>query len=248
MKWNTRFNPTACGDLHMGHLYMALVNATEAHRTGGRFSVRVDDTQPYWVHNLGKNLIDQYASDYCKQLSRFMVIDDWLRQSTLPSMHEIMGETDVLNQLPRKRWINDKIVEIISDPTMSVYPYDYYLTAEKVIWDFHAGVNYLIRGEDMITESSLYAHFEDMLGIPIINQVYLPRLRANNRNEIGLDDIELARTLSKTFRTYRLEPQIDKLGILGVLDNLKLSCLKDPSGEFVVENIKWNPTVVGFIE
>ena len=248
MKHNTRFNPTACGDLHMGHLYMALVNATEAHRTGGRFSVRVDDTQPYWVHNLGKKLIDQYTSDYCKQLSRFMVVDDWLRQSTLPSMREIMGEQDILDWIPKQGWIHKKTVEIVSDPTMSVYPYDSHLTIEKVIWDFHAGVTYLIRGEDMITESSLYAHFADVLGLPLIHQVYLPRLRANDRDEIGMDDIELARTLSKTFRTYRLETQIDALGIQGVLDNLKLSCLVDPSGEFLVENIKWNPTVVGFTE
>ena len=228
MKYNTRFNPTACGDLHMGHLYMALVNATEAHRTGGRFSVRVDDTQPYWVHNLGKKLIDQYASEYHEQLSRFMVIDDWLRQSTLPSMHEIVGETYVLGRLPRKRWINDKIVEITSDPTMAVYPYDYYLTVEKVIWDFYAGVNYLIRGEDMLTESSLYAYFDDMLGIPIIKQVYLPRLRANDRDEIGTDDIELARTLSKTFRTYRLGTQIDRLGIQGAVSYTHLTLPTTP--------------------
>jgi len=248
MKHNTRFNPTACGDLHMGHLYMALVNATEAKRTGGLFSVRIDDTQKYWVHRLGRKLTDQYTDNFREQLSRFMVIDDWRVQSTMPSMREIRGEHELFTKFPEQRWVYAKEVDIISDPTMAVYPYTPYFTLEKVVWDFHMGVTHLIRGEDIITESSLYNYFVDVLGFPSVWQVYLPRLRATNREEIGKDDVEWARTISKTFRTYRLKPQIDKLGVRGVMDNLKLSCLVDPSGEFIVENIKWNPTVVGFTE
>ena len=133
MKHNTRFNPTACGDLHMGHLYMALVNATEAKRTGGLFSVRIDDTQKYWVHRLGRKLTDQYTDNFREQLSRFMVIDDWRVQSTMPSMREIRGEHELFTKFPEQRWVYAKEVDIISDPTMAVYPYTPYFTLEKVV-------------------------------------------------------------------------------------------------------------------
>ena len=62
MKYNTRFNPSISGALHIGHLYMALVNEMEAHRTGGKFIVRVDDTQDIWNHWIKKDERDKYLS------------------------------------------------------------------------------------------------------------------------------------------------------------------------------------------
>ena len=67
MKYNTRFNPTVSGSLHVGHLYMALVNEVEAHRSGGKFYIRVDDTQDCWVVRLGKKQIDKYYLEYREQ-------------------------------------------------------------------------------------------------------------------------------------------------------------------------------------
>ena len=241
MKYITRFNPTIYTEsLHCGHLYMALVNEREAHRSGGQFIVRIDDTQKYWRHKLGIELLDQCHDEYYAQLHRFLVIDKWERQSNMPSIETIMDISPLENIVPKPRWFHDLIADWVSDPDMAMYPYAPAFTFEKVIWDFYEGVNWLIRGEDLATEVALYDFFADVLGLPRMRQTLLPRLRAKNRGELGRTAV------SKTLRNYNLSKQIDKFGTEGVLEYLKQSCLIDPEKEFYVENIKWNPTVIGF--
>jgi len=244
MIYNLRFNPTACGNLHMGHLYIALVNEKEAHKSGGEFIVRIDDTQRYWIHHIGKKGMAQYASEYRQQLSMFMTIDKWLCQSTMPSLSDIVGETEIGKITPKQKWFYDIIADWIPDKNMPVYPYAPYLTYEKVVWDFYSGVNWIIRGEDLVTEAALYNFYVDMIGITHMKQTYLPRLRASGRGELTGTNINL----SKTFTKYILQKQIDLLGVEGVIHWLKKSCLINPDGDFFVDNIKWNPTVVGFTE
>lgn len=244
MKYNTRFNPTPTGPLHIGHLYMALVNEAEAHRSGGKFIVRVDDTHEYWIRKLGQKLLDQYSLEYRAQLSRFMVIDVWHRQSSLPTPEEIIGEHPLLDMLPRPRWWGEPghVIEWRTDINQQVWDYSPRPTFEKVVWDFHEGINLLIRGEDMVPEANLYSFFEAQLGLLRPHQVYLPRLMTKARQELA----ELG--ISKTFGTYQLQAQLDKFGAEEVLNSLKKSCLIDTEGGFFVENITWNPTAVGFEE
>ena len=73
-------------------------------------------------------------------------------------------------------------------------------------------------------------------------QTYLPRLRS-------VDRLQLRNTspISKQRGNYQLSRQIEILGVDGVLDLLRQSCLIDPDKDFYVENVKWNPTIVGFI-
>jgi glutamyl/glutaminyl-tRNA synthetase len=240
MKYNTRLNPTISGSqLHCGHLYLALVNVSEAHRSGGKFIVRIDDTQEYWKHNLGQKLIDQFNDIFHEQLCRFMDIDKWERQSSLPKAEEIIAEHYLPAFVPKERWLHDQVAEWIQDPEMMMYPYAPRYTLEKVIWDFSEGVNWLIRGEDLVVETSLYDFFVDIIGIPRMRHTYVPRLRAKDREEISVTAI------SKTFRNYQLQTQIDQFGIDGTLEFLKQSCLVDIDKGFFVENIKWNPTIVG---
>ena len=241
MNYNTRFNPTAVGPLHIGHLYMALVNATEACNSGGKFIVRIDDSQKYWIHKIGRDEIDRLSCEYRKQLGMFMNIDVWEHQSTMPFYKDIVGdEHEIAKFISEPMWMHDATVEWIPDSGMRMYPYAPSFTFEKVVWDFYEGVNWLIRGEDIVTESSLYDFFVDIIGIPRMRQTYLPRLRADGRREL------MDTTITKSYKTYGLQKQIDKFGVDRVLSFLKVSCLKDVYGKFTVDNIKWNPTVVGF--
>jgi len=240
MKHNTRFVPTITGPLHIGHLYMALVNANEAHRSGGKFVMRVDDTQRYWVHNIDQRLVDQYYDQYCENLSRFMTVDVFERQSNMPTVRDIIGEHEILRFIPKEMWIYPQYVEWIPCSEMGLYPCAPSLTMEKVVWDFYDDVTWLIRGEDLITEASLYSYFADCIGIPQVKQTYLPRLRTDMRGELGHTII------SKTYKTFMLSDQIDEFGVSGVLDYLTKSCLVDPTKGFYVENIKHNPSVTGF--
>lgn len=240
MKYNTRFNPTVSGaSLHCGHLYVALVNANEAHRSGGKFIVRIDDTQSRWNHAIGKKLVDQFAKSYIEQLSKFMTIDKYECQSNLPSIEECLGDNPFLKYVPSEMWEYDQLPEWVMDKEMQMYPYTARLTMERVAWDFWDGVNWLIRGEDLVSEFALYTFFVDMAKVPRMRHTYLPKLRASDRKEL------LHLNVSKTMGSYRLEKQIDKFGVDGTIDLLKQSCLIDYDKDFYVDNIKWNPTVVG---
>ena len=109
---------------------------------------------------------------------------------------------------------------------------------EKVIWDYYENTSLLIRGEDLITESNLYSHFIEEIGLPRVRQVYLPYLERKESGE----------RVSKSVGTYNLDKQLDKFGIEEILSRLRESCLIDQEKGFLINNIKRRPIVQGFIE
>lgn len=245
-KYNTRFNPTISGPLHLGHLYISLVNATEAHCNNGEFIVRVDDTQGIWNQRFDKKLRDQYYNEYQEQLSRFMKIDTWHLQSQMPSAEEIIGDNPILKALPKPAWYGTFTVEWRALLNQIVWQYSPYMTAEKTIWDFWEGVSLLIRGDDLLSEANLYEHFVELFGLPRIPHVYVPRLAASSLKDEVKTVEAVKEGLSKTFGKYRLATQLDEFSIEEILHRLKKSCLIDPEGEFLVENIKMYPIMEGF--
>jgi hypothetical protein len=217
--YNTRFCPTVSGnDLHVGHLYTALVNEREAHHSGGKFIVRIDDTQEYWIQKFGRKLVDQFITEYRNELDKFLSIDTWELQSSMPKPEQIYNLSPYPYLLELKpRWIHDQLVEWLPDPDMVMYPYTARYTLEKVIWDVYENVNWLIRGEDLVTETSLYDFFVDILGLPRMRHTIIPRLRAENRQEL------MVMGISKSMGKYRLSKQLDKFGASQTLDFLKQS-------------------------
>ena len=237
MRYNTRFNPTITGALHVGHLYMALVNEFEAHRTGGKFYVRVDDTQPHWSFKIGKKRREKYYLEYREQLDLFLSIDGWHRQSQMPKPKDIIGKHPILKRYSKK-FENDVNVEYQERFGRTWQGYSPQNLVEKVIWDFYENTNLLIRGEDLITESHLYSDFIEEIGLPRVRQVYLPYLEGKGTGE----------RISKTVGTYGLAKQLDKFGIEEILSRLRESCLIDQEKGFLINNIKRRPIVQGFIE
>jgi len=240
MKYNTRFNPTITGPLHIGHLYLALVNANEAHRTGGKFIVRADDTQDYWNHWIKKDQQDAYYEDYQEQLGLFMDVDIWARQSEMLTSREIIGDNPHLECLLPKNWGGMQKIEWRSNANMRVFQYEFSIVIEKVIWDYWQKVNLLIRGEDLITEAQFYEHLTFILRLPTIRQIYLPKLFTVDSQD------NIRSTISKSERTYSLETQLNAFGAEETLYLLRKACLIDPDGEFLVDNIKSNPIAKGF--
>lgn len=241
LKYTTRFLPTVTGPQHLGHLFMALVNATEAHNSGGCFVLRIDDTEDFWNYKLGQKLVDQFTDEYLEQLNRFMKIDTFERQSTMPKIEDIIDHPLVKNA-SKQKWQYDQSAEWPADPDMCLYPFAPRFTIEKVVWDFYDRVNWLIRGEDLMVEANLYDYFVDQIGLPRMRHTYWRRLRTAQNKEL------LNQGLSKTFGTYTLGKQIDKLGIDGVLYYLKDACLINPEGEFVIENLKLTPLITAGFE
>jgi len=247
MRWNTRFCPTITGaELHVGHLYTVLVNEREAHRSGGRFSIRIDDTQKYWSDKLGSQSLE-IGNRYITQIKKFVDVDFISWQSKMPQPATLIGNHQkyiydtIFSNVEKEQMIYDLVCEWIPDRDMMMYPYTTHFTFEKVVWDYYEGVNWIIRGEDLVTEAAFYHFFGDLFGFPWVLQTYLPRLRANNREELRNTP-----PISKRHSNFQLSKQIDRFGVDGVIELLKQSCLIDPTGDFYLENIKWNPTIIGF--
>jgi len=227
MKYNTRFNPTLNGYLHLGHLYNALINMHEARRSGGRFGIRLDDDQRVWIWRCGGKLAE-YANQMKIDLIRYGVDYDYFKaQSEQPAhISELIGDLHV-NVTPQAFAPNRGAAEVIGID-LPPYPYTEELTAHKVIFDFADEVNWVIRGWDLLTEDCLYRHFCEMYTLPIPRMTYIPRLVFNG------DEV------SKTKGNCKLKDYPDKDF---VLEHLAHDVLKDPDMGWYLENIKHQPVL-----
>lgn len=250
MNFNTRFCPTTNSLLHIGHLYVAKVNQTEAYLNGAKFFVRFDDDQQYWndfrkvdaekIKNESKKdfewaglPVDEYFSekemkDSTDELlkkfkyKKFNTLSYGLTHIYLPEMPDSLNA----GRLPDKA-LADK----------SVYPFVPDLTAIKVVNDCLNDVRLLIRGMDLITEFSLYNYYCMAWDLIVPKQVFLPKLQLmENKDSIS--------SISKTLGNFSIKSFRDKGFKAEDLWNvLAEACLVDPNGSWTVNNIKNMPIV-----
>jgi glutamyl/glutaminyl-tRNA synthetase len=237
----TRFCPTCNGLLHVGHAYLALLNCHAAKSTGGKFIVRFDDNQRYWMDKLGEGAIETY--------SLAMRVDlNWMGIGA----DEITSERmfDEQNQLFIARRGGLRLLEHGEDidfPTVTtksidrIYPYVSYLTATKVVQDYREGIDLVIRGVDLVSEASLYWYFCRLLGLPLVRQVFVPKLMAATTpcGNGGLKDLaDVSKHNGKaSIRDYR-EAGWSPNDLVAMLAG---SCLEDPHGEWTYENVRQQP-------
>lgn len=230
MKFVTRFNPTVNGYLHLGHLYTILVNECEAVRSGGKFIMRFDDTQLAWNYLNGAK-VAAWKNDMRADL-------EWLgiQVSSWDSQADMMGYIEgllknIFKYDPQHESYFCEVGSDLAGCPHHFYPYTERLTIEKVLMDAHEGVNWLIRGMDLITEDCLYKHFCRTFHIkePVLS--YIPRLYFDGD------------TISKTeggfkIRDYRLagwKPEI-------LINHLAEDCLGYGS-EWRFDALKPQPTL-----
>ena len=235
---NTRFNPTANGPLHLGHIYMALVNQAEAHVSGGKFICRIEDNQAYWCWSLGhvrvKEICDAMRADF-DWLE--IPVDEWLLQSEMEIKATSTMRRLLQGDLVAEHKFSFSAVEVPGSPA-SYFPYAPHLTAEKVVLDFLSGVNLLIRGVDLLSEHCLYLNLCDRMGLQYPRMVYLPRL--------GLPDgRDVQPEISKHFGNHKVS-NYRKTGMQPseLLHKLRHSCLIDPNAPWLIANVKEAPTWV----
>lgn len=245
MKYNTRFNPTINGPLHLGHLYIALVNEHEAHASGGEFIVRFDDNQRDWQALYGQTAIDRWKAEMMNDLGTFLSVDRWTSQAENESRYplELMPPpfgvkdqvfTPLLSGVPLG--IYQFVPEFVPDRAQPFYPYAPAYTAERAFMDRIEGVNWLIRGIDLITECAFYEYVRNWFGYPAVRQTYLPRLKQESGGQLS--------PVSKTLGGNTIADSRNALGDRGVLEVLRHSCLIDPAGPFAVRNVKSDPRLV----
>ena len=243
MNYVTRFNPTTNGDLHLGHVYAMLFNEYMGHSNGGKFFVRFEDNQIDSLYSV--NAVE--SGFYCERQREAIEwlgipVDVYFRQSTL----DLDLKQFVANHgwfIPEYRWP----YEYALDPTKGGeylghpggykgewFPYAPYITYCKVIYDELAGVNVLIRGDDLRSEFSLYQHYRNTFGLKEINHYYLPRI-----------DDHKEKVISKWYKAKSiLEYKDAGWTAERILDGLARSALKKPGDGWKLANVKRFPRLV----
>jgi len=230
MIWNTRFNPTVNGPLHVGHVYAILVNQAEAQRSGGRFGIRFDDTQRCWNYLLGQEKVEEFKQWMREDLAWLGIEPDyWVSQAEMLGQVEDML-SNVFHYYPEIEHFSSEQGAEQAGGKHHYYPYTERLTVEKVIMDVLGGVTWLIRGMDLITEDCLYKHFCSKLLIATPRTTYLPRLQFEGD------------AINKTGGKYKIR-DFRARGMLAqdVLDCLAHDCLR-AEGWFV-EHVRLAPTL-----
>ena len=236
---NTRFNPTTNGDLHIGHIYLALVNEYEAHRSGGKFVLRLEDDQEniIWIMKQKQRSIPAICAQMIEDLEWINIkIDEIVYQSDIAeSARALIHQLDPSQLLSGlKDMFTYRNAEVVGNQ-ISYYPYAPHLTAMRVMMDAMSEIKLLIRGEDLMTEECLYALFCEQYRLRLPEMHYLPRLRL-------LDGSEIAE-ISKTDGNYRIAALREAgMSPAELIDRLRVSCLKDPHGEWIIDNVRSNPT------
>jgi len=231
MKQITRFNPTANGSLHLGHLYAALVNQGEAHRSGGKFIIRFDDDQRYWNWKLSHSFSLKYAALMLKDLEYFGVNPDKVEYQTLLAgqAKQLFRDEFGYTAPPQAFSPNRGAAEVVGMDA-PFYPFVESITADKVVFDFIEGVTLCIRGIDLLTEDCLYRYFVERFQLPMPRMVYIPRLQFEGD------------AVSKTEGSCKLTSYISNgYAPAEVVLNLAYDCLLEPRAGWFIDNVKPNP-------
>jgi glutamyl/glutaminyl-tRNA synthetase len=228
---NTRFNPTANGNLHLGHLFTLLVNEHVAHTTGGKFYVRFDDKNDLIAHFSPHKLkcITQSQMDDIKWLG--VEVDGWSWQSQiLPDVRAKIkksGHKTFPDSLPGYHKI-PLVVRMGAD--FISYPYVSQQTAERVIMDSILNITHVIRGDDFLTEYCLYYYFCQLFELPTPNFIFLPRLSSINGD------------ISKSVGGYKVASFRQEGHTSEEIKRLvREACVYDPNLTWDLYNIKSNP-------
>jgi glutamyl/glutaminyl-tRNA synthetase len=227
---NTRFNPTTNGNMHMGHLYILLVNEFTAHSSpNGKFIVRFDDTQPEWVNRLGDQQL-VFANNMMNNLNWLGVkVDEYLFQSN-KDLQYATHKVASANHVEIKPDYPPHIQAINPATKIGYYSFTPGFTLEKVIMDYLYGINALIRGSELATEASLYNYYCKLLGLQQPLQVYLPRL------------ITMESNISKTNGNYTVNSLMENRWTPSlILERLRHACLRNPYGTWSITNVKETP-------
>lgn len=235
-KKNTRFNPTANGSLHLGHIWMALINEQVAHASLGKFYVRFGDNQLDWILKLGKNQIESNCIQILEDLNWFRINIDGISYESKNAniidqiQNHIIPKEITLNVEDSQDYNGLKYILPLSTYQ---YPFVPNITLHKVIEDKLLEINYLIRGDDLSSEYALYEYFRGKCGWSNINHWYLPRLKVMETEEI-----------SKTKGNFIIK-DLRKQGYTAeqLIESLKKSTLVDPDLGFIPNNISPHPMI-----
>lgn len=224
IKYTTRFSPTLNGYLHLGHLYAMKINEVEAHRSGGKFGIILDE-QKYWNwKNSSKDrklFIDTMLKDLewsCIHYDFFTSIDE-----LMPQIQDLLENQFHYTPEP-EMFVHDEVPEVIGIDA-SGYPYTDALTTHKVVADFLMSVNWCIRGWDLLNEFSHYVYLTHRFHIPRVRHTLIPKLEFRGD------------TVSKTEGRFKIKDFREKgASPEAIMDHLMVDCV-GRGNNWRIENI-----------
>ena len=225
----TRFNPSANGNLHLGHIMTLLLNEYFAHQSDGKFFIRFDNvTPPVFPTRIEKIMQDQLAIinwmdvDYDGKVIESEILNEV--RERLSALGHIYVNDFGYHELPvYTRYINTSWL---------AFPYVPQQTAERVIMDNMMGITHLIRGEEFASEYALYRYFCDKFKLPAPKFIFIPRLASKYGD------------ISKTAGGYSIEElRGDGYTAQDIKDLLANACLACPKNGWNIYNLKREPRI-----
>lgn len=228
----TRFNPSVNGPLHLGHIYSLLVNERFAHDNDGKFYIRFDDSSQAITIEMDypehiEEIIRQQTDDI-KWLG--IPVDGWSEQTGLVA--EVKQKIYQYDIYPTDPYPHTFPISVRMGSCWIPYPYTPYQTAERVIMDNMLGITHIIRGEEFLTEYSLYRYFCEEFKLPTPEFIFLPRLQGKCGD------------ISKTNGGYTIkEMRGNGYTPAEIIRLLEIACLNWRNNGWSIYNLKPNPYI-----
>ena len=243
---NTRFNPGTNGPLHIGHIYMVLLNEAVAHSNNGEFTLR--------FHDNGRGF-PGYPESQAANAKGMLQDLDWMGVTIDKVIYQSEEEAAIrafLATSPHFRYAipGNFFHETAPLPLdrLQTGPVDVWQLAEGVVGDGWLGVTDIIRGVELLAFHSLYVYLCSLLGFSFPRWYYMPRLMAPASEELSAGynpNTFRSANVSKTVGNWQVQ-DLRNAGVTPAQVRLILrrSCLKDPDGRWTIDNIKSHPTLV----
>lgn len=221
---NTRFAPTPAGrgEIHLGHIWLCMLNKALAEESGGSFIVRIDDLSAR--EYVGEGYTRRIVEDMLKALPYFGCKPDIV-------LWESEAEHTLKTYINSAPWISAGWKDIESMRPMNgdwqkYLQINYERIASGVVRDYLYNCNPVVRGCDLQWETALYWAMCDYWGFPKPSLIYIPRVSFNGE------------AMSKSGGAVPAIRLLDKYSPEILIDAILHGCLKDPEVGICLHNIK----------
>jgi len=240
---NTRFNPGATGSLHIGHIFISLLNEYAAHSSGGKFHVRFADGPVYFG---GSPCSPEETAEIARlQLDDLIwmgiKVDSVSRQSDLEQEMLLFLANSSFRMVidnAGRAYYSSSLPTILVRPEIHGSPLSTQHTIEKVVFDHWENSDLLIRGTEWLQEHWLYMYFCALLGFPYPKCYYIPRLLAIGESGSLHPSIDISKTIGNWRMKDLREAGITPEEVRCVLGE---ACMLDPVGQWSLDNLKDQP-------
>ena len=255
-----RFAPSPTGNLHIGGARTALFNWLYAHAKGGKFVLRIEDTD---LVRSKKEFLDEILNslkwlglewdELYHQSERFQIYRDYANQLLSKGLAYKDGEAIIFKIQPRKIQIQDLIRQepiefdaaVIKDQVLIKSDLSPTYNFACVIDDALMNITHIIRGDDHISNTPKQVILYQALGLPLPAFAHLPLILGTEGGRLS------KRTGATAISDYRkmgyLAPALTNyLLLLGWSPggDQEIIALKEAAGKFDIKDA--NKTAAAF--